>query len=76
MSTGHRCFVVVPSANPDLYTRLVAAFADDPQVFVLRDRRTDDKAVTGVGIFAVGGGVLDPALRQVVEGKLRSLGVH
>jgi hypothetical protein len=75
MSTGPRCFVIVPNTTPDLHTRLASAFADDARVFVLRDRRTDDKAITKVGIFAVGGGALDPALRRAVEDKLRALGV-
>lgn len=75
MNVPHRCFVIVPSSTPELYTQLVAAFADDPQVFVLRDRRGGRRALEAVGVFAVGGGELDPALRQGVEERLRRLGV-
>ena len=67
--------MIVPNTSPELHGKLAAAFADDARVFVLRDRRTDDKALTKVGIFAVGGGALDPALRRAVEDKLRTLGV-
>jgi hypothetical protein len=77
MSTSPRCFVIVPSTMPELHAKLVAAFVDDPQVFVLRDRRTDDgRALRTVGLFAVGGGELDPALRTALEEKLRRLGVR
>jgi hypothetical protein len=75
MSTPQRCLIIVPNTVPQLYTQLVAAFAADPRVFVLRDRRVDDRSVSAVGVFAVGGGELDPALRSVVEEKLRGLGV-
>lgn len=75
MQPPHRCFVIVPTSVPDLYARLVTAFADDPQVFVLRDRRSGDRAIDAVGVFAVGGGELDPALRRSVEDKLHRLGV-
>jgi len=75
MKTHHRCFVIVPSAMSELYERLVTAFTDDPQVFVLRDRRKGDRALDAVGVFAVGGGELDPILRQSVEATLRGLGV-
>jgi hypothetical protein len=75
MKTPHRCFVIVPSAMSELHTQLVAAFADEPQVFVLRDRRKGDRALHVVGVFAVGGGELDPALRRSVEARLRTLGV-
>jgi hypothetical protein len=76
MSMPQRCFVIVPSGLPDVYTKLVAAFANDPRVFVLRDRRMDAGALQAVGIFAVGGGKLDPALRTTVEEKLRELGIR
>ena len=75
MSAPHRCLVVVPAALPELHARLVAAFADDSRVFVLQDRRTGAAALRSVGVFAVGGGTLDPALRVAVEEKLRLLGV-
>jgi len=75
MKTEPRCFVVVPTAMAELHARLVTAFADEPQVFVLRDRRKGDRALSDVGVFAVGGGELDPALRRAVEAKLRGLGV-
>ncbi|HUK64569.1 MAG TPA: hypothetical protein VLV15_14600, partial [Dongiaceae bacterium] len=71
MKTPHRCFVVVPSGTPDLHAQLVAAFVDEPQVFVLRDRRKGERALDTVGVFAVGGGELDPTLRRSVEVKLR-----
>ncbi len=59
----------------ELHARLVTAFADEPQVFVLRDRRKGDRAIDAVGVFAVGGGELDPILRRSVEATLRDLGV-
>jgi hypothetical protein len=76
MSVPARCFVIVPSTMVELHAQLVAAFVDDPQVFVLRDRRTDDRSLRSVGVFAVGGGELDPALRTAIEDKLRRLGVR
>jgi hypothetical protein len=75
MKTEPRCFVVVPSAMTELHARLVTAFTDEPQVFVLLDRRKGARAISDVGVFAVGGGELDPALRRSVESKLRGLGV-
>jgi hypothetical protein len=75
MKTEPRCFVVVPSTMTELHARLVTAFTDEPQVFVLRDRRKGERAISDVGVFAVGGGDLDPALRRSVEAKLRALGV-
>ena len=75
MKTPHRCFVVVPSSMAELHARLVTAFTDEPQVFVLRDRRKGDRAIDAVGVFAVGGGELDPILRRSVEATLRDLGV-
>ena len=76
MKTPHRCFVIVPTAMSELHAQLVAAFTDEPQVFVLLDRRKSDRALDAVGVFAVGGGELDPALRRSVEARLRSLGVR
>jgi hypothetical protein len=70
-----RCFVVVPTTMTELHARLVTAFVDEPHVFVLLDRRKGDRALSEVGVFAVGGGELDPALRSSVESKLRGLGV-
>jgi hypothetical protein len=64
----------VPSRMSDLYAQLVTAFADEPQVFVLRDRRKGDRSLEAIGVFAVGGGDLDPVLRRSVEAKLRGLG--
>jgi hypothetical protein len=75
MEAPHRCFVIVPSTTPELYARLATAFAADPQVFVLRDRRGGARAIDTVGVFAVGGGDVDPALRRSVEEKLRGMGV-
>jgi hypothetical protein len=74
MKMPHRCFVIVPSTMSELYSQLVTAFADEPQVFVLRDRRKGDRSLEAIGVFAVGGGDLDPALRRSVEAKLRGLG--
>jgi hypothetical protein len=74
MTVGPRCLVIVPSDAAELYTRLVAAFHGRSQVFVLRDRRTDARTVSSIGLFAVGGGELDPRLRQQVEDELRRLG--
>ena len=76
MTTSPRCFVIVPSTRLELHAKPVAAFVDDPQVFVLRDRRTDDGALCSVGVLAVGGGELDPALRTALEEKPRRLGVR
>jgi hypothetical protein len=76
MTAPPRCLLIVPSALGELYSRLVAAFADDPQVFVLRDRRDGEGSLDAVGMFAVGGGDLDAALRHSVAEKLRSLGVQ
>lgn len=75
MKPPHRCLVIAPNTIPELYSQLVTAFADDPQVFVLRDRRGGEGALGSVGVFAVGGGELDAALGRSVEEKLRSLGV-
>ena len=74
MKMPHRCFVIVPSRMSDLYAQLVTAFADEPQVFVLRDRRKGDRSLEAIGVLAVGGGDLDPVLRRSVEAKLRGLG--
>jgi hypothetical protein len=74
MNNRRQCFVIVPSTMPELHARLVEAFAEDPRVFVSRDRRTGDRALSSVGVFAVGGGDLDPELRRAVEDKLRQLG--
>jgi hypothetical protein len=74
MKAPHRCLVIVPSTTPERYAQLVTAFADDPRVFVLRDRRGGERPLDSVGVFAVGGGDVDPALRRSVEEKLRSLG--
>jgi len=68
--------VIVPADAHDLYARLVAAFIRNPQVFVSRDRRTGDRALRAVEIFAVGGGDLDPGLRRTVEDELRRLGAR
>ena len=76
MSTGARCLVIVPAEQPEVYTKLVSAFANNPQVFVSRDRRLGERALRSVEVFAVGGGRLDPALRRVVEDELRRLGVE
>jgi hypothetical protein len=76
MASGPRCLVIVPADAPDLYAKLVAAFVSNPQVFVSRDRRLGERALRSVEIFAVGGGRLDPALRNVVESELRRLGVE
>jgi hypothetical protein len=76
MSAPARCLVIVPSEMAELHARLVAAFADDPRVFVLQDRRAGSGALSSVGIFAVGGGDVDPILRLDVEDKLRTLGVR
>ena len=74
MNPPHRCFVIVPTTTPELYDQLVTAFADDPRVFVLRDRRGGARSLASVGVFAVGGGDLDAALRRSVEDTLRSVG--
>ena len=75
MNAPHRCIVVVPSTMLELHARLVAAFTDEPQVFVLRDRRRGERALAAVGVYAVGGGELAPGLRRSVEARLRDLGV-
>jgi hypothetical protein len=76
MASPQRCLVVVPADAVELYTRLVAAFVDNPRVFVLRDRRVDARALRTVEVFAVGGGDLDPALRTTVEDALRRAGAR
>jgi hypothetical protein len=76
MKPEARCFVVVPTTMSELHERLVTVFTDEPQVFVLRDRRKGARAIREVGVFAVGGGELDPALRQSVEATLRQAGVN
>jgi hypothetical protein len=68
--------VVVPADAVDLYTKLVAAFVDNPRVFVLRDRRVDARALRAPEVFAVGGGELEPALRTTVEDALRRVGAR
>ncbi|HEY2992055.1 MAG TPA: hypothetical protein VGM22_04530 [Methylomirabilota bacterium] len=76
MSNVQRCLVIVPADAPELYARLVAAFIDNPRVFVSRDRRTGERALRKVEIFAVGGGELDPALHGSIEAELRRLGAR
>lgn len=74
MNPPQRCFVIVPASAPELYDQLVTVFADDPRVFVLRDRRGGARSLDSVGVFAVGGGDLDAELRRSVEDKLRGVG--
>jgi hypothetical protein len=76
MTPPQRCLVIVPADAPDLYARLVAAFVQNPQVFVSRDRRLGERALRTVEVFAVGGGDLDPALRRTVEDELRRVGAR
>ena len=76
MSNVQRCLVIVPADAPELYTRLVVAFIDNPRVFVSRDRRIGERALRSVEIFAVGGGELDPALRDSIEVVLKRLGAR
>lgn len=68
--------MIVPADQPDAYAKLVSAFANNPQVFVSRDRRLGDRALRSVEVFAVGGGRLDSTLRRVVEDELRRLGIE
>jgi hypothetical protein len=76
MTTPQRCLVIVPANALEMYAKLVAAFMANPQVFVLRDRRLDARALSSVEVFAVGGGELDPALRGAVEAELRRAGAR
>jgi hypothetical protein len=76
MTAPQRCLVIVPADTLDLYARLVTAFVENPQVFVLRDRRRESRALQSVEVFAVGGGELEPALRHAVEDQLRRLGAR
>jgi hypothetical protein len=76
MAVGQRCLVVVPADASELHARLVAAFLNNPRVFVLRDRRGDDRGLGSVEVYAVGGGELDPDLRRLVEDELRGLGAR
>ena len=76
MATTQRCLVIVPADALELYARLVAAFVENPHVFVLRDRRIDARRLRSVEVFAVGGGELEPALRRTVEDELRRLGAR
>ena len=63
----------MPVTTLERHAQLVAAFAHDPRVFVLRDRRSGARALKAVRIFAVGGLEVDLALRGTVEHKLRDL---
>ncbi len=76
MAVGQRCLVIVPVSASELHARLVEAFLNNPQIFVLRDRRSDDRGLQSVEVFAVGGGNLDPELRRLVESELRRLGAR
>jgi hypothetical protein len=76
MAAAQRCLVIVPANASDLYARLVAAFLENPRVFVIRDRRIADRALPSVEISAVGGGELDPTLRSLIEAELRRLGAR
>ena len=76
MAVGQRCLVIVPVSASELHARLVEAFVNNPRIFVLRDRRGDDRGLQAVEVFAVGGGALDPDLRRLVEDELRRLGVR
>ena len=76
MTGPQRCLVIVPADNPELYARLDAAFVQNPQVFVSRDRRLGERALRAVEIFAVGGGELDPLLRRTVETELKRVGAR
>jgi hypothetical protein len=76
MAAAQRCLVVVPADAPELYARLVSAFLEQPEIFVLRDRRIEPRALRSVEVFAVGGGELEPNLRRTVEDELRRLGAR
>jgi hypothetical protein len=76
MAVGQRCLVVVPADAAEIYARLVAAFLESPRVFVLRDRRSGDRGLRAVEVFAVGGGELDLDLRRLVEAELGRLGAR
>jgi len=76
MTAPQRCLVIVPADTLDLYARLVTAFVENPQVFVLRDRRRESRALQSVEVYAVGGGELEPSLRRAVEDELRRLGAR
>ncbi|HEU4369586.1 MAG TPA: hypothetical protein VFV05_15300 [Methylomirabilota bacterium] len=76
MAVAQRCLVIVPADALELYARLVAAFLGNPRVFVLRDRRVDVRALRSVAVCAVGGGELEPALRNAVEDELRRVGAR
>lgn len=76
MAAAERCLVVVPADAPELYARLVSAFLERPDIFVLRDRRIEPRGLRSVEVFAVGGGELEPNLRREVEEELRRLGAR
>ena len=76
MAATQRCLVIVPADGLELYARLVAAFLENPRVFVLRDRRVDARALHSVEVFAVGGGEMEPALRRMVEDEVRRVGAR
>ena len=71
MSNVQRCLIIVPRGQAELCSELVVHFARDSRVVVRFDARHGDRAADGVGIFAVGGGDLDPQLREYVEEQLR-----
>jgi hypothetical protein len=70
---AQQCLIIVPRNEADLYARVREHFAADTRVFVRLDSRTGDRTSRRLEIFAVGGGDLDPNLREFVNDQLRRL---
>ena len=73
MPGAQQCLIIVPRNQADLYSRVREHFAADTRVFVRMDSRTGDRTIRRLEVFAVGGGDLDPGLREFVNEQLRQL---
>lgn len=73
MPTDGACLIIVPQDQADRCARLMARFAGDARVQVRLDARHGDRAATGVELFAVGGGDLNPTLETWVEEQMAAL---
>lgn len=74
MADGASCLIIVPRDQGDLCRRLTAHFSQHPDVTVRLDARTGDQSTSVPALFAVGGGVLAPALRARVEEQIHLAG--
>ncbi len=73
MPSDGACLSIVPRDQADRCAQLTARFAGDARVQVRLDARRGDRAAAGVEIYAVGGGVLNPALEAWVEEQIEAL---